>query len=68
MITLVPDIPRICVQIVLEVHQIDLVKKQGWDWVVCSCCTDQVNRMAVDMAEATFLKVLAPSIKTDPWE
>lgn len=30
-IRLVPDIPGICVQIKLDVHQIDPVEKQGWD-------------------------------------
>lgn len=30
-IRLVPDIPRVCVQIKLEMDQIDPIKKQGWD-------------------------------------
>lgn len=68
-IRLVPDIPMICVQIKLEVHQIDPVKKQGWNLgETCSYHRNQVNRMTVDPAwsHVPQREVPAPSLEADP--
>lgn len=67
-IRLVPDIPRICVQIKLEVHQIDPVKKQGWNLgETCSYHRNQVNRMMIDPASSHVpqREVPAPLLETD---
>lgn len=53
---LVPGIPRICVQIKLEVYQIDPVKTQGWNLGDMFLPYGPGKLKEVAAPEATFLK------------
>lgn len=67
---LVPGIPRICVQIKLEVYQIDPMKTQGWNLgdMFLPYGPGKLNEVAAAWSHVPQGEIPAPSLEINPRE